>query len=240
MAIKKIKPWLPLALAVALLSGCIPYDRHRPAYADLCQKQAQRYTVVSEGKTHEFTLYGYLYNPKMFWSDDVYKQSQFSIKPRLANGWLASREFYVSLVLVANNQPQGATPLPVYYDARQATVTVNDGRRIGAYPQLFLSTNTDTPVASLDYSRPSPVNLNDPELNSLRHKKIHTVQIHKGHGAVAVVFPVSELGVRFDAEAKWQIYLGDLTIMGQAYPIHELSTCHVPAKRWIGIEPLMR
>lgn len=236
----KIKRWLALVLAMTLLSGCIPYDRHRPAYADLCQKQAQRYTVVSEGKTHEFTLYGYLYNPKMFWSDNVREQSHFTIKPHLANGWSAPREFYLSLVLVAKNQAQGVTPLPVYYDARQATVTVNDRRRIGAYPQVFLATNRDTPVASLDYSRPSPVNLNDPSLNRFRDKKIRTAQIHKGHGAVAVVFPVSELGVRFDAQAEWQIHLGDLTIMDQAYPINDLFTCHVPAKSWIGIEPLMR
>jgi len=224
-----------------LLSACIPYGRSRPAYADLCDKKPDIYTITENGKQRTFELHRYLYNTKRFWSDERIEQSHFTIKPNIPpHDWKAPPEFYVTLILIEKHKEEQASHLPVYYDASQASVTMNDGRVLKAYPELFLSTRWDTPMEAPQFRKIGLVDLNDSKLNLYTDKESRARQIHKGSGSVNVVFPISDIDRKFDADAKWTVHLGSIKILDQHYAISDLKTCHISEKKWVGIEPLMR
>jgi len=230
-----------LASISVLLSACIPYGRSRPAYADLCSKKPAIFTITENGQQRIFELYPYLYNSKMFWSDQRIEQAHFTIKPDLPpHGWRSPPEFYVTLILLEKHQTEQKVHIPVYYDASQATVTMNDGRVVKAYPELFLSTRSDTPIESEKSRKAGWIDLHGPELNAYTIRADKARQIHRGVSSANVVFPVSDINVKFDADAQWKIHLGKVKILNQDYAIPDLATCHIPEKKWIGIEPLMR
>lgn len=228
---------LLLLLAAASLTACVPWQRERPAYADLCQSEFQFKVPGPQG---ESTLYleTYLYDHAAQWSDRPVEQALHVEYP---GEKYARREFYVQLIAYNKNRQRPSTgsnhgepPIPILYDSRQAYITFEDGSRLQARPELYLGINKtyDYPLVYPPSARPSPYDINSDEV----HRNIPKITNNKRYGSAYVIFQTD----KFDADSQWTIHLGALEVQGQKLPIPPLQLCYQPVKKWIGIEPLMR
>ncbi|UVL05755.1 hypothetical protein [Pseudomonas sp. B21-047] len=228
---------LLLLLAMTTLAACVPWKRERAAYADLCQSEFQYKLPGPQGET---TLYleTYLYDHAAQWSDRPFSQGLHVNYP----GEKYSRpEFYVQLIAYNKNRQRpsstsnrGEPPIPILYDSRQAYITVEDGSRLNARPEVYLGIDKtyDFPLVYPSSARPSPYDINSDEV----HRNIPKITNNKRYGSAYVIFQTD----KFNADAKWTIHLGALEAQGRKLPIPPIELCYHPVKKWIGIEPLMR
>lgn len=226
-----------LVLFAASLSACLPWPRERAAYADLCKTDYQFEVEGPQGK-NSIILKTYLYDYPSRWSDQPFNQGLHVNYPGQE---YSTPEFYVQLIAYNKGRqrvarPQsGAAPVPILYDSRQAYITFEDGSRLNARPDIYLSGDKaiyDFPRVNEDFARPSPYNINSDEV----HRSIPKITNNKSYGSAYVVFKTAD----FNADSKWTIHLGTLEVEGQAVQIPPLNLCNHPVKKWIGIEPLMR
>lgn len=226
-----------IALSMALLSSaCVPWARERPAYADLCRSEFEFTVPVPEGQT-TLHLHAYLYDHAARWSDEPFQQGLHVDYP---GERYARPEFYVQLIgynqdrTRANRSGRGAAPIPMLLDSRQAFITFEDGSRLKARPEVYVSDNKvyDYPRVHPKLARPSPYDINSDEV----HRHIPRITNDKRYGSAYVIFQTDQ----FKAESKWTIHLGTLQVQDQTLQIPTLELCYHPVKKWIGIEPLMR
>ncbi|WP_264628208.1 MULTISPECIES: hypothetical protein [unclassified Symbiopectobacterium] len=224
-------------LIAVSVSACVPMQRQRAAYTDLCQSEYPFKVPGPQGET-TLTLETYLYDHAISYAPSRYTQALFSIP--YVNGPEAKPEFYVQLIAYNKNRQRPSRPgkkgepaIPVLYDSRQAYVTLEDGTRVNARPELFLGMLTyDFPIPDMKYARQSPYDINSDEV----HRRIPKLTNNDDYGSVYVIFKTP----RFTENAKWIIHLGEMTVAGQKVAIPPMPLCYHPQKEWIGIEPLMR
>lgn len=221
--------------ATVWVTGCVPWARERPAYADLCESEF-KFTVPSSGTEKTLVLRAYLYDHDAQWSDEPFQQLYSVSYP---GEKYPQPEFYVQLIAYEKSARRlfssgRYTPtLPIVFDSRNAYVTFEDGTKLVARPEIHLGALTyDYPLEGALYSRASPYNINSAEV----HGRIPKVTNDRRHGSVYVIFKTSA----FTADSKWTIHLGALEVAGQKLDIPKLELCYHPVKKWIGIEPLMR
>lgn len=230
-----VRTLLTVALLVmaTAITGCIPWTRERPAYADLCETKFQ-FKVPGPGSGRTIVLRTYLYDYDAQWSDEPFEQL-YSVK--YPDEKYPQPEFYVQLIAFEKGS-QGlfsseTLDTPIIYDSRQAYITFEDGSRLGARPEIHLGSLTyDYPLEDEKYSRQSPYNINSDEVR----RRIPKITNDSHHGSVYVIFKTSA----FNANAKWKINLGTLKVENHQVEIPQLELCYHPVKKWIGIEPLMR
>jgi hypothetical protein len=229
-----IRAAVPL-LATVWVTGCVPWTRERPAYADLCESGFE-FHVSSSGIDKTIVLHAYLYDHAAQWSDEPFQQLYSVSYP---GEKYPQPEFYVQLIAYEKsarrffNSGRYKPTLPIVFDSRKAYVTFEDGTRLVARSEIHLGALTyDYPVEGAQYSRESPYDINSTEV----HGRIPKVTNDKRHGSVYVIFKTSA----FTADSKWTIQLGTLEVAGQSLEIPKLELCYHPVKKWIGIEPLMR
>jgi len=232
MSVRKLLAIAPL-LAATVVTGCIPWSRERPAYADLCQTQFQ-FKVPGPNAERTIVLRTYLYDYDAQWSDEPFEQL-YSVK--YPGEKYPKPEFYVQLIAYEKSSHglfnTETLNTPIIYDSRQAYVTFEDGSRLGARPELHLGSLTyDYPLEDARYSRESPYNINSDEVR----RRIPKITNDSHHGSVYVIFKTDA----FNADSKWKINLGALEIESHKVQIPQLELCYHPVKKWIGIEPLMR
>lgn len=236
MTYRTCTPSLLIFFCAASLTACVPWKRERAAYADVCETkhELQVAGLPDGGPIH---LETYLYDYSARWRDEPFEQVLHVQYPGEKYPRL---EFYVQLIAYnegrqrpASGSARGAAPIPILYDSRQAFITLNDGSRLNARPELYLGGPVyDYPTFAPQQARPSPYDINADEV----HSKIPKITNNKHYGSVYVIFPTDT----FDAESKWTIHLGNLQVQGQDVAIPPLQLCYQPVKTWIGIEPLMR
>lgn len=232
MRVKKLLTITPLIVS-SLISGCIPWSRERPAYADLCET---RFEFQLPGRHAEKTivLRTYLYDYDAQWSDEPFQQL-YSVQ--YVGEKYPKPEFYVQLVAYEKNKSGlfGAkkSVTPIIYDAREAYITSDNGAQLKARPEIHLGSLTyDYPLEGEEYVRASPYDINSAEVQN----RIPKITNEKHHGSAYVIFKTSE----FNANSNWRINLGSLLVDGHRMEIPQLKLCYHPVKKWIGIEPLMR
>lgn len=228
-----------LTLAVTLLSGCIPYPREQPGYIELCESEHTFSVNSPEGK-REIVLETYLYDHAIPGRYVPAKRSSFTI-PNV-QGPEARPEFYVQLIAYNTGRQRPSRPgskgrpaVPIMLDARKAYIDLGDGKRLNARPEIFLNTTSfpyDFPEDQMEYSRPSPYDINSDEV----HRNVPRITNNDDYGSAYVVFKIYNKY----ANEKWAIHLGELKIAGQKITVPPLKLCYQPTLKWIGIEPLMR
>lgn len=224
-----------LYITAALIAGCVPWSRERPAYADLCETKFQ-FKASSLGLEKTIVLRTYLYDYDAQWSDKPFEQLYSVDYP---GEKYPQPEFYVQMIAFEQshqglfNSERYSPTVPIIYDSRQAYITFEDGSRLNARPELHLGAQTyDYPLQGAQHARESPYDINSDEV----HRRIPKVTNDRNHGSVYVIFKTST----FSADSKWKISLGTLEIENQKFEIPQLEMCYHPVKKWIGIEPLMR
>lgn len=222
------------SLAVSsLILGCVPWNRERPAYADLCVTKFE-FQLPDATSEKIIVLRTYLYNYDAQWSDEPFEQL-YSVQ--YPNQKFPKPEFYVQMIAYEKSAhgifSSKKSDIPILYDSRQAYITFEDGTRLNANPEIHLgSLRQDFPIDGTEYIRPSPYNINSAEVRD----RIPKVTNNKRHGSVYVIFKTSD----FNAYSKWHINLGSMVVEGHRLEIPQLELCYHPVKKWIGIEPLMR
>lgn len=228
---------LPLVLVVTSLAACVPWQRERPAYADLCQSAFEFKAVGPKGET-TLHLETYLYDHAARWSDQPFQQV---LHVQYPGEQYKRAEFYVQLIAYNEDRRRttstssgGEAPIPMLYDSRQAYITFEDGSQLKARPEVYVGSNEtyDYPWKDERDARPSPYDINSDEV----HRLIPKITNNTRYGSTYVIFPTD----KFAPDSKWTIHLGELQVQGRRIEIPPLELCHHPVKRWIGIEPLMR
>ncbi|MDM3889959.1 hypothetical protein LU686_005105 [Pseudomonas juntendi] len=228
---------LLLLLATASLTACLPWKRERAAYADLCESEFQFKVPGPQGET---TLYleTYLYDHAAQWGEKRYEQG---LHVRYPGEEYPRPEFFVQMIAYnkdrqrpSTDSKHGEPPIPVLYDSRQAYIIFEDGSRLNARPEVYVGRNDiyDYPSVNERAARPSPYDINSDEV----HRMIPKLTNNKRYGSAYVIFQTDKL----NADSKWTIHLGSLQVQGRAVAIPPLQLCYHPAKKWIGIEPLMK
>ncbi|MBT9430637.1 MULTISPECIES: hypothetical protein [Symbiopectobacterium] len=103
--------WRSRALMATLIavsvSACVPMQRQRAAYTDLCQSEYTFKVPGPQGET-TLTLETYLYDHAISYATSRYKQTLFSIP--YVKGPEAKPEFYVQLIAYNKNRLRPSHP----------------------------------------------------------------------------------------------------------------------------------
>lgn len=229
---------LPPAVAGHSLTHRVPpWKRERAAYADLCESEFQFKVPGPQGET---TLYleTYLYDHAAQWGEKRYEQG---LHVQYPGEEYPRPEFFVQMIAYnkdrqrpSTDSKRGEPPIPVLYDSRQAYIIFEDGSRLNARPEVYVGLNDvyDYPSVNERAARPSPYDINSDEV----HRMIPKLTNNKRYGSAYVIFQTDKL----NADSKWTIHLGSLQVQGRTVAIPPLQLCYHPAKKWIGIEPLMK
>ncbi|MBK5005317.1 hypothetical protein [Pseudomonas sp. S32] len=226
-----------LMLAVTSLTACVPWQRERAAYADLCESEFQFKVSGPQGETTVY-LETYLYDHAARWRDQPYEQGLHVEYP---GERYKQPEFYVQMIAYnqdrarpSSGSTRGVPPVPVLYDSRQAYITFADGTRLNARPEVYVGSDDihDFPSLTEQSARPSPYDINSDEV----HRLIPKLTNNKRYGSAYVIFQTNQ----FNADSRWTIHLGSLQVGGQTLAIPPQKLCYHPVKKWIGIEPLLR
>lgn len=224
------KLFLLLSLPI-IISSCYPTTWTIPAHVDICAPSQHSFVVQGKKLTVHYSLdlnhYG--------------TQSHIILKADPRGPGYAPKEFYFNFDITED----GKTKTPIYYNANRATLTIHmNGKMqtISAFPALFFPHDINYSVQPIPFRLAGRVNIQDDSLNQSigaphRNGKTHTQLT--GRNVVAVVFPISDYGLK-NSQTDWVIHLGEIEVLGEKIVLPDSKLCRVPERKQLSIEPIMK